>query len=50
MLCPLMLAAQNLVKNPSFEEFANCPKALGNLANDVLHWSTPTEGSTDYFN
>ncbi|MFS4493756.1 OmpA family protein [Maribacter sp. 2308TA10-17] len=42
--------SQNLVKNPSFEEFVNCPKRLGNFNVDVTNWSTPTEGSTDYFN
>lgn len=42
--------AQNLVKNPSFEEYVNCPKRLGNFDADVINWSTPTEGSTDYFN
>lgn len=42
--------AQNLVKNPSFETKANCPKRLGNFDADVSYWSTPTEGSTDYFN
>ena len=44
------LCAQNLVKNPSFEEYENCPKSLGNFDEDVIHWSVPTEGSTDYFN
>jgi len=42
--------AQNVVKNPSFEEYVNCPKHLGNFDTDVIGWSTPTEGSTDYFN
>lgn len=42
--------AQNVVKNPSFEEYVNCPKHLGNFDADVIGWSTPTEGSTDYFN
>ncbi len=42
--------AQNLIKNPSFELFIDCPKKLGNLEEDVADWSTPTEGSTDYFN
>ncbi len=42
--------AQNVVKNPSFEEYVNCPKRLGNFDADVINWSTPTEGSTDYFN
>jgi outer membrane protein OmpA-like peptidoglycan-associated protein len=43
-------AAQNLVKNPSFEAFLKCPERLGNFDDDVTSWSTPTEGSTDYFN
>lgn len=42
--------AQNLVRNPSFETFANCPKKLGTMHDDVLDWITPTDGSTDYFN
>ncbi|MFD0796783.1 OmpA family protein [Maribacter chungangensis] len=56
-LCTMLLTggvqnglAQNLVKNPSFELFINCPQKLGNLDSDVAHWSTPTAGSTDYFN
>ena len=42
--------SQNLIKNPSFEEYINCPKRLGNFETDVVHWDTPTQGSTDYFN
>ncbi|WP_282161226.1 OmpA family protein [Ulvibacterium marinum] len=42
--------AQNLVKNPSFETYNNCPQRLGNFNDDVLSWSTPSKGSTDYFN
>lgn len=41
---------QNLVLNPSFEEFINCPSRLGNFEEDVAQWNTPTAGSTDYFN
>ncbi|WP_297793952.1 OmpA family protein [uncultured Eudoraea sp.] len=44
------LLAQNLIHNPSFEEFEACPERLGNFENDVILWTTPTEGSTDYFN
>lgn len=44
------MMSQNVVKNPSFEEFDNCPQRLGNFDADVIHWSTPTDGSTDYFN
>jgi len=42
--------AQNRVQNPSFETFVNCPQKLGNLDADVTDWTTPTTGSTDYFN
>lgn len=43
------LVGQNLVKNPSFEHYKNCPKQLGNLKHDLIDWDTPTLGSTDYF-
>ncbi|ASV29264.1 flagellar motor protein MotB [Maribacter cobaltidurans] len=43
------LYGQNLVKNPSFEHYKNCPKQLGNLKHDLIDWDTPTLGSTDYF-
>lgn len=46
----LSIASQNLIINPSFEQFINCPARLGNFDIDVEVWSTPTEGSTDYFN
>ena len=49
-LCAHLSLAQNLIKNPSFEEFVNCPKKLGNFDEDVQNWSTPSIGSTDYFN
>ncbi|MGB7394817.1 MAG: OmpA family protein [Pricia sp.] len=45
-----VISSQNLVLNPSFEEFEACPARLGNFAADVRFWSVPTEGSTDYFN
>jgi outer membrane protein OmpA-like peptidoglycan-associated protein len=44
------LYGQNLVKNPSFEQFLNCPQKLGNLNEDLADWDMPTLGSTDYFN
>lgn len=50
LFCTFVLNAQNLVKNPSFEQFVTCPIRLGNFNADVTSWSTPTEGSTDYFN
>lgn len=42
--------SQNFVRNPSFENFINCPVKLGNLELDVEDWRMPTLGSTDYFN
>ncbi len=45
----LICHSQNMVINPSFEKFETCPVKLGNLNEDVVHWSTPTIGSTDYF-
>jgi len=50
VLFSIPISAQNLVKNPSFESFIDCPKYLGNFEEDVIHWSLPTQGSTDYFN
>ncbi len=44
------LPSQNLIQNPSFEEYVACPVRLGNFETDVAYWSTPTKGSTDYFN
>lgn len=41
--------AQNLVTNPSFEDHKACPRQLGNFNSDLVGWSTPTLGSTDYF-
>lgn len=49
-MTPILLSGQNLVKNPSFEEFLKCPEKISNLAEDVIGWSAPTLGTTDYFN
>lgn len=49
-MCITSLLSQNLIENPSFEEFETCPERLGNFENDVTWWTTPTMGSTDYFN
>ena len=48
-LLPLGMCAQNLVPNPGFEQYRNCPRYLGNFQDDVAVWTTPTLGSTDYF-
>lgn len=42
--------SQNLIENPSFEDFVQCPTRLGSFNTDVVEWSSPTKGSTDYFN
>lgn len=42
--------AQNLIQNPSFEEFVACPNTLGTFGKHVKNWDTPTAGTTDYFN
>jgi len=49
-LCTHSVISQNLIKNPSFEDYENCPGQLGNFDEDVQNWSSPTIGSTDYFN
>lgn len=43
------IVAQNLVKNPGFEEMVQCPKEYGSLSEDALFWKQPTNGSSDYF-
>ncbi len=44
-----MLVSQNLVKNPSFEDFDKCPWKLGMFNSNVDYWSCPNHGSTDFF-
>lgn len=39
---------QNLVQNPSFESYDNCPNSATNFS--VSAWSSPTFASPDYFN
>ncbi len=41
---------QNLVKNPSFEDYENCPSDYGSLMKDVTGWYQPSYGTSDYFN
>ncbi len=43
------LHAQNLVPNPSFENYSSCPTGLSQTY--VLDdWNAPTSGTSDYFN
>jgi hypothetical protein len=46
--CPIAWAQQNLVPNPSFEEYSDCPDNLGQL-NLTEGW-TGVLGSVDYYN
>ena len=47
-----LYAQENLVYNPSFETYRNCPQRIDALGvmNDVEAWWQPTSGSSDYFN
>lgn len=42
-------SAQNLVPNPSFEDYSGCPDQTG-LLDNLDFWFNPTTGSSDYFN
>lgn len=44
------LFSQNLVVNPSFEDCTHCERSMGQFDKNVSDWSTPSKGSTDYFN
>jgi OmpA-OmpF porin, OOP family len=41
--------AQNLVRNPSFEDTIHCPTNPGQILYTTF-WNSPTQGSPDYFN
>lgn len=45
----LFYCQQNLVPNPSFENFVYCPITLADLS-ATSNWNAPTQGSPDYFN
>ncbi len=46
------LAGQNLVPNGSFEEFTECPEeyVTNKVLNTVKYWTSPNNGTPDYFN
>lgn len=54
LLCCLLNASttaqvlQNMVKNPSFEQYNKVPSDLGEVTN-IDYWSSPTDASPDYF-
>lgn len=53
LMLPLMFSlasiGQNLVPNPSFEQYSACPIGPGEI-NNVLFWATPDSASPDYYN
>ncbi|NRR91331.1 OmpA family protein [Winogradskyella undariae] len=50
IFCSLISTSQNLVLNPSFEDFFDCPLAIGFFDRNVKNWTIPSTGTTDYFN
>lgn len=45
-----VLFSQNLVFNPSFEDFYDCPRGISFFHKNVKKWTIPNNGTTDYFN
>ena len=44
-----IISAQNLVKNPSFENSNKGPWTYGEFVNNVHYWSSSNSGTPDYF-
>lgn len=44
------ICGQNLVPNPSFEEYSVCPDAGNENIESALYWISPTAYSPDYYN
>ena len=60
-ICLAQKIEHNLVPNPSFEEYKNCPKSRIRTVNSkvlflfqktklIPYWDIPTQGTSDYFN
>jgi len=49
-LFSILLQAQNLVVNSSFENYHSCPNTLAHYNKFVKKWSSASFGSPDYFN
>ena len=49
-LCGFISTSQNLVLNPSFEDFYDCPRDMSLFHRNVKKWTNPNNGTTDYFN
>ncbi|HIP48496.1 MAG TPA: hypothetical protein EYG92_05970 [Lutibacter sp.] len=50
LFIPFQLLSQNLVMNPSFEKSKMCVENFGRFNQEVFFWSTPSFGTTDFFN
>ena len=50
LITPQVIVAQNLVPNPSFETYINCPQGPSTFGTDVPPWSTPDTATPDYYN
>ncbi len=51
LFCQLRVKAQqNLIPDPSFENYVQCPQMPNVFNNFLLHWKDPTNCSSDYFN
>jgi len=44
------LCSQNLIRNPSFEKFSNCPSKVYEIKYCNYWWKPPLTNSPDYFN
>jgi OmpA-OmpF porin, OOP family len=51
LLYSVILTAQNLVPNPSFEEIVRCPNSFSTDKKDFIvpGWESPTNGTPDHF-
>src|ERR1035437_4830693 len=49
ILIPFSLFSQNLIPNPGFETYSDCPASLGQYQL-AKFWSCPNAGTPDYFN
>ncbi|MFM2224860.1 MAG: hypothetical protein RJA07_1062 [Bacteroidota bacterium] len=51
VVCSLLVKAQNLVLNPSFEDISSCSLIAGSFNNNIiLNWDSPSFGTPDYYN
>jgi gliding motility-associated-like protein len=49
-ICPVIMYGQNLVHNPSMEEYYDCFQSFTHEPENAYYWYDPTEMSSDYLN